>query len=123
MTNPLLDDWIGPYGGVPPFAEVRVTDLEPALEAAMVAQLATVDAIAKNPAAPTFDNTLAAMERAGRALDRVLSTIHVPALPCAVAAEAAAARTDDGNPSRSPSSSITKAVDSSSARTFWLKLV
>ena len=77
MTNPLLDDWIGPYGGVPPFAEVRVTDLEPALEAAIVAQLATVDAIAKNPAAPTFDNTLAAMERAGRALDRVATLYYV----------------------------------------------
>jgi peptidyl-dipeptidase Dcp len=74
-ANPLLADWTGPYGGVPPFTQVRVQDFEPALEAAMAQQMAEIDRIAANPAAPTFQNTLAAMESAGAALDRV-STIY-----------------------------------------------
>ena len=73
--NPLLADWTGPYGGVPPFHQVRVQDFEPAMEAAMAQQMAEIDRIASNPAAPTFENTLAAMEGAGSALDRV-STIY-----------------------------------------------
>jgi len=77
MTNPLLGEWVGPYGGVPPFADVRVSDLKPALEAAMAAQLVVIDTIAKDPAAPTFANTLAAMERAGRGLDRVATLYYV----------------------------------------------
>ncbi|HEX8319369.1 M3 family metallopeptidase [Longimicrobium sp.] len=73
--NPLLADWTGPYGGIPPFHQVRVRDFEPAMEAAMAQQMAEIDRIAANPAAPTFENTLAAMESAGSALDRV-STIY-----------------------------------------------
>jgi peptidyl-dipeptidase Dcp len=73
--NPLLADWTGPYGGIPPFHQVRVQDFEPAMEAAMAQQMAEIDRIAANPAAPTFENTLAAMESAGSALDRV-STIY-----------------------------------------------
>jgi peptidyl-dipeptidase Dcp len=71
----LLAPWAGPFGGVPPFDRVRVQDLQPALEAGMAEQLAEIDRIANDPAAPTFANTLAAMERTGRALDRV-STIY-----------------------------------------------
>jgi peptidyl-dipeptidase Dcp len=66
----LLAPWTGPYGGVPPFDRVQVSDLQPALEAGMALQLAEIDRIANDPAAPTFDNTIAAMERTGRALDR-----------------------------------------------------
>jgi len=69
--NPLLAKWEGPYGGVPPFDRVQVADFKPALEAAMTENLAEIDRIAKDPAAPTFENTIAAMERAGRTLDRV----------------------------------------------------
>ncbi|HLA62843.1 MAG TPA: M3 family metallopeptidase, partial [Rhodothermales bacterium] len=69
--NPLLALWTGPHGGVPPFDQVQVEHFRPALEAAMAEQLAEVDAIATNPAPPTFENTLAALERAGRTLDRV----------------------------------------------------
>ncbi len=71
VSNPLLAEWEGPYGGVPPFDEVRVADFAPALEAAMAMHLAEIDAIAADPAPATFDNTIAAMERAGRALSRV----------------------------------------------------
>ena len=71
----LLAPWQGPYGGVPPFDRARVEDLKPALEAGMAGQLAEIDRIARDPAAPTFDNTIAALERTGRALDRA-STVY-----------------------------------------------
>src|SRR5690242_21368188 len=73
--NPLLEKWTGPYGGVPPFDKVKVSDFKPALEAAMAENLREVDAIAKNPAKPDFENTIAAIERAGKAFDRV-STVY-----------------------------------------------
>jgi peptidyl-dipeptidase Dcp len=69
--NPLLSEWTGPYGGAPPFDRVKVSDFKPALEAAMAENLSEVDKIAGDPAPPTFENTVVAMERAGRALDRV----------------------------------------------------
>ncbi|HEX5888341.1 MAG TPA: M3 family metallopeptidase [Pyrinomonadaceae bacterium] len=70
-TNPLLAKWEGPFGGVPPFDRVQVALFKPALEAAMAEQLAEIDRIAKNPAAPDFENTIAALERAGSTLERV----------------------------------------------------
>jgi peptidyl-dipeptidase Dcp len=73
--NPLLQPWTGPYGGVPPFDKVRVADFKPALEAAMAENLSQIDRIANDPAPPTFENTIAAMERSGRTLDRV-NTIY-----------------------------------------------
>src|ERR1700754_2830132 len=57
--NPLLKPWTGPYGGVPPFDQVRVSDFKPALEAAMAEALANMDRIAGNPPPATFENTLA----------------------------------------------------------------
>jgi len=73
--NPLLAEWTGPYGGVPPFDRVKVDDFKPALEAAMAENLAEIDKIAKNSAEPTFENTIVTLERAGQTLDRV-STIY-----------------------------------------------
>jgi peptidyl-dipeptidase Dcp len=73
----LLAPWTGPYGGVPPFDRAQVSDLQPALEAGMALQLAEIDRIANDPAAPTFDNTIAAMERTGRALDRVFTVYGI----------------------------------------------
>jgi peptidyl-dipeptidase Dcp len=69
--NILLEKWKGPYGGVPPFDKVKVADFKPALETAMAENLKEIDAIAKNPAKPDFENTIAALERAGKTLDRV----------------------------------------------------
>jgi peptidyl-dipeptidase Dcp len=69
--NPMLAAWKGPYGGVPPFDQVKVADFKPALEAAMAEQLAETDTIANDPAPATFENTIAAQERAGRSFDRV----------------------------------------------------
>ena len=70
-ANPLLASWSGPYGGVPPFDAIRVEQFKPALEAAMAEQLKEIDAITANPAKSDFDNTIAALERAGRTLNRV----------------------------------------------------
>ena len=70
-VNPLLAPWTGPHGGVPPLDKVRVEDMAPALEGGMTQELAEVEAIAKDPSPPTFENTIAALERAGRSLDRV----------------------------------------------------
>src|SRR6476661_1746620 len=67
----LLAKWEGPYGGVPPFDKVRVEDFKPAMEAAMAENLAEIDKIMANSEKPTFENTIAAMERTGRALDRI----------------------------------------------------
>jgi len=69
-VNPLLVPWTGPFGGVPPFDRVQVGDLKPALEAGMADHLAEVERIASNPAPASFENTIAAMERTGRPLDR-----------------------------------------------------
>ena len=69
--NPLLAKWSGPYSGVPPFDKVAVADFKPALEAAMAENLSEVERVASNPAPPDFDNTIAALERAGRTLQRV----------------------------------------------------
>ena len=71
----LLEKWAGPHGGTPPFDRVEVAAFKPALEAAMAEQLAEVERIAADPAAPTFENTIEALERAGRALERV-STVY-----------------------------------------------
>ncbi|HEX7530384.1 MAG TPA: hypothetical protein VF333_04515, partial [Pyrinomonadaceae bacterium] len=73
--NPLLANWEGPYGGVPPFDKVQIALFKPALESAMMMHLLEIENIARDSAAPTFENTIVAMERAGQMLDRV-STIY-----------------------------------------------
>jgi len=77
VKNPLLAPWAGPNGGVPPFASVKVDDFGPALDAAMAEALANVDRIAGDPAAPTFDNTIAALEKSSRTFDRVAALFSV----------------------------------------------
>lgn len=70
-NNVLLAEWTGPYGGVPAFDRMDLADVKPALEAAMAMQLTEIDEIANNPDPPTFDNTIAALERAGDEMGRV----------------------------------------------------
>ncbi|MFI6323895.1 M3 family metallopeptidase [Nonomuraea sp. NPDC050556] len=55
---------------LPNFAEIREEHYLPAFERGMAEQLAEVDAIAGNPEPPTFDNTIAALERSGQVLKR-----------------------------------------------------
>ncbi|HNP31667.1 MAG TPA: M3 family metallopeptidase [Flavobacterium sp.] len=69
--NSFLNDWAGPYGGVPAFANYKLKDLKPAIEAAIQEKLKQVDKIANNPMPPTFDNTIVAMEKAGKRLNQI----------------------------------------------------
>ena len=71
--NPLLAEWSGPHGGQPAFDKMDLARLKPAIEAGIRAHLAEIDAIAGNPARPSFANTIEAMERAGEPLDRVMT--------------------------------------------------
>ncbi|HYO90048.1 MAG TPA: M3 family metallopeptidase, partial [Pyrinomonadaceae bacterium] len=75
--NPLLVKWSGPYSGVPPFDRVEVASFKPALEAAMAENLSEVERVTNNPAPPNFDNTIAALERAGRTLQRVQAVYNI----------------------------------------------
>ncbi|MGH7670603.1 MAG: M3 family metallopeptidase, partial [Gemmatimonadaceae bacterium] len=55
----------------PPFDKIKDSDYQPAFEQGMREELAEIKAIAHNPAPPTFENTIVAMEKSGRMLDRV----------------------------------------------------
>jgi len=55
----------------PPFDKIKDSDYQPAIEAGMAQQLKEIEAIADNPAPPTFDNTFIPLEKSGRLLDRV----------------------------------------------------
>ncbi|GGE07151.1 peptidase M3 [Polymorphobacter glacialis] len=70
LTNPLLAEWDGVWGA-PRFDLFAADDFIPALTAAMALNRAEIEAIATNPAPADFDNSIAAMERAGAALAQV----------------------------------------------------
>ena len=72
-SNPLLTASPLPYEA-PPFDRIRNVDYQPAIEEGMRRHLAEVDAIANRSAAPTFDNTIVAMERSGELLTRATKT-------------------------------------------------
>jgi peptidyl-dipeptidase Dcp len=71
--NPFFEPSPLPFQ-TPPFDRIKDADFVPAFEAGMSERLKEVEAIAKNPAAPTFENTLVALEKSGRLLDRVSRT-------------------------------------------------
>jgi peptidyl-dipeptidase Dcp len=75
MTNPLLSNWTTPFG-IAPFDAIRDEDFSPALDAALTEARAAVAEIADNPEAPTFANTVEALELADDKLGRVLSTFY-----------------------------------------------
>jgi peptidyl-dipeptidase Dcp len=75
-TNPLLATWTGPFE-LPPFASIKPGHFRPAFDWALAAHRAEIDAIAADPAAPTFDNTIAALERSGHELDSVANVFFV----------------------------------------------
>ncbi|WP_440697117.1 M3 family metallopeptidase [Clavibacter nebraskensis] len=68
--NPFLEPSTLPYA-MPPFADIREEHFRPAFEAGIAEHLAEVRAIAEQAEPPTFENTLVALERSGRILDRV----------------------------------------------------
>ncbi|MGB0854549.1 MAG: M3 family metallopeptidase [Pikeienuella sp.] len=68
--NPLLTDWTTPFG-LPPFADIAAADFRPAFETALAEDRAEVGAIANNAEAPSFANTIEALELSGQRLSRV----------------------------------------------------
>jgi peptidyl-dipeptidase Dcp len=71
----LLAPWSGPYGGLPPLAGVDPAALEEAMRCALDLKRGEVQAIASNPAPPSFENTAEALEACGAELRRV-SCVH-----------------------------------------------
>jgi peptidyl-dipeptidase Dcp len=67
----LARPWTGPYHGVPPWDQATIANFPAALDTALAQQRAEIKRIVDNPAAPTFANTIEAMERAGQTYDRV----------------------------------------------------
>jgi peptidyl-dipeptidase Dcp len=70
MNNPLLAEWRTPFG-VPPFDRIESRQYLPALRAGMAEHKEEIAAITSNPEAPTFTNTIEALEAAGGTYDRV----------------------------------------------------
>jgi peptidyl-dipeptidase Dcp len=75
--DPLLSPWTGPHGGFPRFDKIKVASFKPSLGKAMDLARGEIAAIASAKAAPTFDNTIAALENTGRALTRVNNVFGV----------------------------------------------
>jgi len=69
-SNPFARESTLPYQA-PPFDRIKDSDYQPAFEEGMRQQIAEIEAIANDPAPPDFENTIAAMEKSGRLLDRV----------------------------------------------------
>src|SRR5881392_2913857 len=72
-NNPLLSESSLPYH-IPPFDKIKDEHFEPAVEAGMREELKEVEAVANNSEKPTFENTIVALERTGRLLDRAERT-------------------------------------------------
>lgn len=73
--NERVNPFLAPYGTVydiPPFEKIKYSDYLPAFEEGIARQRAEIKAIAENPAAPTFENTILAMEKSGELLTRVM---------------------------------------------------
>lgn len=70
-VNILMQEFAGPYGGVPAFDKMDLSQLKDALKQGMALSLAEYDAIANNSEAPTFENTIVQMERSSRVLRRI----------------------------------------------------
>jgi peptidyl-dipeptidase Dcp len=75
-ANPFFEAWTTP-DEVAPFDRIEADHFLPAHTRALAEHEAEVAAIAANPAPPSFDNTIAALELSGRALDRVQNVFHV----------------------------------------------
>ncbi len=73
QDNILLQEWTGPYGGVPAFDKMDVADVMDAMTEGMRLNLEDIDRIANHTEAPTFENTIEAMERAGAELNRAFT--------------------------------------------------
>ena len=68
--NPFFEEYDTPYGAVP-FDKIKVEHFMPAFQEGIKQQTAEIEAIVNNPEAPTFENTLEAMENSGQLLSKV----------------------------------------------------
>ena len=75
LANPLLAPWLTPHQ-TPPFAEIEPEHFMPAFEQAFADHAAEVAAITHDPSAPDFDNTVTALERSGKLLNKVSSVFY-----------------------------------------------
>ena len=82
----LLAPWPGPFGGLPPYDHATPGAIEQALPLAIDGRQRAVRAISANPDAPTFDNTVAALEGSSRAL-RDLQALAMAVVQTASSAE------------------------------------
>ncbi len=73
--NPLLAKWTTPFE-MPPFDRVKAKHFMPAFDQTFADNIAEIEAIANDPAKPTFANTIEALERAGRGLDRAAGVFY-----------------------------------------------
>lgn len=71
--NILMKEWTGPYGGVPAFDQMKVEDIKEAMTKSIDIKLSEIDEIANSPEPATFENTIEAMERSGKELERVFT--------------------------------------------------
>ncbi len=74
-TNPLLKAWVTPFA-TPPFHEIQPEHFLPAFEQAFADHSAEIAAITNDPAAPDFANTITALERSGKLLNKVASVFY-----------------------------------------------
>lgn len=74
-TNPFLEEWDTPYG-IPPFDKIEYSDYVPAMKAGIEEQKAEIEAIIANPDAPTFANTVEALELSGSILAKVEGVLY-----------------------------------------------
>lgn len=72
--NPFMKPYDTPYQ-IPPFEEIEISDYIPAFEAGVAEARASIDSIVNNPEAPTFDNTILALDNLSPTLERVMSVL------------------------------------------------
>lgn len=75
--NAFSNNWSGPYGGVPAFADYNLHELKPAIEAAIQEKLNEINSIANNPKSATFENTVVALEKAGKKLSQIKAVFDI----------------------------------------------
>ncbi len=75
VKNPLLAPWDTPFE-TPPFAKIKIEHFRPAFDATLESNIAEIEAIASQKDQPTFENTIVALELAGRDLDRVAAVFY-----------------------------------------------
>jgi peptidyl-dipeptidase Dcp len=74
MINPLLQEWKTPFN-TPPFPEIKTSHFKPAVEEAIRSSTEEINLITDNIEQPTFDNTIAALDRSGESLGRITSIL------------------------------------------------